>query len=117
MDHLVFEVGLAFITTISPSAIVAKVLMDFRRTAYPETEMILGITMFENVFLTVYLSIVSGIGLNINPFQFEGHHSPKNRNGFIPFRRNYSRNVEELRKRNRRSRKNSSQRNNLVKTA
>jgi len=54
----------AGITTISSSAIVAKVLFDLRRTANPETEMILGIIMFEDVFLAVYLSIVSGIVLS-----------------------------------------------------
>lgn len=52
------------ITTISSSAIVAKVLVDLRRTANPETEMILGIIMFEDVFLAVYLSIVSGLVLS-----------------------------------------------------
>jgi CPA2 family monovalent cation:H+ antiporter-2 len=35
----------AGITTISSSAIVAKVLVDLRRTANPETEMILGIIL------------------------------------------------------------------------
>ncbi|MBZ0285271.1 MAG: cation:proton antiporter [Anaerolineae bacterium] len=54
----------AGITTISSSAIVAKVLVDLRRTANPETEMILGIIMFEDVFLAVYLSIVSGLVLS-----------------------------------------------------
>jgi CPA2 family monovalent cation:H+ antiporter-2 len=54
----------AGITTISSSAIVAKVLVDLRRTANPETEMILGIIMFEDVFLAVYLSLVSGIVLS-----------------------------------------------------
>ena len=52
------------ITTISSSAIVAKVLFDLRRTANIETEMILGIIMFEDVFLAVYLSLVSGIVLS-----------------------------------------------------
>lgn len=52
------------ITTISSSAIVAKVLVDLKRTANPETEMILGIIMFEDVFLAVYLSIVSGLVLS-----------------------------------------------------
>src|SRR3712207_7593342 len=42
---------MAGVTTISSSAIVAKVLFDYRRTANPETELILGITMFEDVFL------------------------------------------------------------------
>lgn len=54
----------AGITTISSSAIVAKVLVDLRRTAHPETEIILGIIMFEDVFLAVYLSIVSGLVLS-----------------------------------------------------
>jgi monovalent cation:H+ antiporter-2, CPA2 family len=54
----------AGITTISSSAIVAKVIFDFRRAANPETEMILGIIMFEDVFLAFYLSIVSGLVLS-----------------------------------------------------
>ncbi len=54
----------AGITTISSSAIVAKVLFDLRRTANRETEMILGIIMFEDVFLAVYLSLASGIILS-----------------------------------------------------
>lgn len=54
----------AGITTISSSAIVAKVLFDLRRTANPETELILGIIMFEDVFLAIYLSLVSGMVLS-----------------------------------------------------
>ncbi|HKX31130.1 MAG TPA: cation:proton antiporter [Blastocatellia bacterium] len=54
----------AGITTISSSAIVAKVIFDLRRTANPETEMILGIIMFEDVFLAFYLSLVSGLVLS-----------------------------------------------------
>lgn len=67
-----FAIGLPFkevlvvagITTISSSAIVAKVLFDLRRTANQETELILGIIMFEDVFLAIYLSLVSGIVLS-----------------------------------------------------
>ena len=55
---------IAGITTISSSAIVAKILFDYRRTANPETELILGITMYEDVFLAVYLSLLSGIILS-----------------------------------------------------
>lgn len=55
---------MAGITTISSSAIVAKILFDYRRTANPETELILGITMYEDVFLAVYLSLLSGIVLS-----------------------------------------------------
>lgn len=54
----------AGITTISSSAIAAKVLVDLKRTANPETEMILGIIMFEDVFLAIYISIVSGLVLS-----------------------------------------------------
>jgi CPA2 family monovalent cation:H+ antiporter-2 len=54
----------AGITTISSSAIVAKVLFDLRRTANPETELVLGIIMFEDVFLAFYLSLVSGVVLS-----------------------------------------------------
>jgi CPA2 family monovalent cation:H+ antiporter-2 len=55
---------MAGITTISSSAIVAKILFDYRRTANPETELILGITMYEDVFLAVYLSLLSGVVLS-----------------------------------------------------
>jgi CPA2 family monovalent cation:H+ antiporter-2 len=55
---------IAGITTISSSAIVAKILFDYRRTANAETELILGITMYEDVFLAVYLSLISGVVLS-----------------------------------------------------
>ncbi|MFC3801619.1 cation:proton antiporter [Cohnella sp. GCM10012308] len=55
---------MAGITTISSSAIVAKVLVDLKRTANAETELILGIIMFEDVFLAVYISILSGLVLS-----------------------------------------------------
>jgi len=54
----------AGVVTISSSAIVAKILFDYSRTANPETELILGITMFEDIFLAVYLSLISGIVLS-----------------------------------------------------
>ncbi|UHA72373.1 cation:proton antiporter [Paenibacillus sp. 481] len=54
---------IAGIITISSSAIVAKVLVDLKRTANAETELILGIIMFEDIFLAVYLSVVSGMVL------------------------------------------------------
>ena len=56
---------IAGIITISSSAIVAKVLVDLRRTGNNETELILGIIMFEDIFLAVYLSVVSGLVLGI----------------------------------------------------
>lgn len=52
------------IMTVSSSAIIAKVLIDLKRTANSETEMILGIVMFDDIFLAVYLSIVSGLVLS-----------------------------------------------------
>ncbi|QGP93791.1 K(+)/H(+) antiporter subunit KhtU [Neomoorella glycerini] len=51
----------AGITTISSSAIVAKVIVDLKRTANPETEMILGLMMFQDVFVAIYLSVLSGL--------------------------------------------------------
>lgn len=53
----------AGITTITSTAIVAKVLVDLKRTANPETELILGMIMFDDVFLAVYLSLFSGLFL------------------------------------------------------
>lgn len=55
---------IAGITTVSSSAIVAKLLVDNRRTANPETELILGIIMYEDIFVALYLSILSGLVLS-----------------------------------------------------
>jgi CPA2 family monovalent cation:H+ antiporter-2 len=55
---------IAGLTTVSSSAIVAKILFDYRRMANLETPTILGITMFEDVFLAVYLSLISGVVLS-----------------------------------------------------
>jgi len=54
----------AGLMTISSSAIVAKVLFDLRRTANRETELILGVIMFEDVFVAFYLAVVSGVVLS-----------------------------------------------------
>jgi CPA2 family monovalent cation:H+ antiporter-2 len=53
----------AGIMTISSSAIVAKVIVELKRTANEETEIILGLMMFQDVFVAVYFSVVSGIVL------------------------------------------------------
>ncbi|WP_214658721.1 cation:proton antiporter [Candidatus Formimonas warabiya] len=53
----------AGITTISSSAIVAKMIVDLKRAANPDTEIILGLMMFQDVFVAVYLSVVSGLVL------------------------------------------------------
>lgn len=50
----------AGMVTISSSAIVAKLLVELKRTANPETEMVLGIMMFQDVFVAIYLAVVSG---------------------------------------------------------
>lgn len=52
------------IMTISSSAIVAKVIVDLKRAANDETEIILGLMMFQDVFVAIYLSIVSGLILS-----------------------------------------------------
>ncbi len=51
----------AGVTGISSSAIITKLLVDFKRTANPETELVLGIMVIEDVFIAVYLSVLSGI--------------------------------------------------------
>lgn len=53
----------AGIMTISSSAIVAKVLVDLKRAANDETEIILGLMMFQDVFVAIYFSVVSGLVL------------------------------------------------------
>lgn len=59
------------IMSISSSAIVARILIDLRRTANPETELILGIITIEDIFLALYLTAFSGILLtgSIEPLQ------------------------------------------------
>jgi len=47
--------------SVSSTAIVAKVLVDLKRTGNPETELILGIILFDDLFLAVFMSIMSGV--------------------------------------------------------
>jgi CPA2 family monovalent cation:H+ antiporter-2 len=49
------------IMNVSSSAIVAKTLVDLKRTANRETELILGQMLFEDIFVAIYLSIISAI--------------------------------------------------------
>jgi CPA2 family monovalent cation:H+ antiporter-2 len=49
---------------ISSSAIIAKSLIELRRTANPETESVLGILVFEDLAIAVFLALVSGIALS-----------------------------------------------------
>lgn len=53
----------AGVMTISSSAIVAKVIVELKRAANEETEIILGLMMFQDVFVAIYLSAVSGLTL------------------------------------------------------
>ncbi|MCL1852487.1 MAG: cation:proton antiporter [Peptococcaceae bacterium] len=58
------EILLAFgIIIISSSAIVAKTLVDMKRTANPETEVILGLMLFQDIFMAIFLPIVAAIAL------------------------------------------------------
>lgn len=52
---------IAGLVSVSSTAIVAKVLVDLKRTANVETELILGIILFDDIFLALFLSIMSGI--------------------------------------------------------
>jgi monovalent cation:H+ antiporter-2, CPA2 family len=50
---------IAGMTATSSSAIVTKLLIELRRLANPETPAILGITVVEDVFIALYLAIVT----------------------------------------------------------
>src|SRR5690554_1140461 len=49
------------IMTSSSTVIVAKVLTDLRRTANPETEVIMGMIMFDDLFIAMHISFLSGL--------------------------------------------------------
>ncbi|MFC4242365.1 cation:proton antiporter [Gryllotalpicola reticulitermitis] len=50
---------IAGMTATSSSAIVTKLLIELRRLANTETPMILGVTVVEDIFIAVYLAIIS----------------------------------------------------------
>ena len=52
---------LAGVVGISSSAIVTKVLIDLERLANPETRLILGIIVVEDIFLALYLAILQPV--------------------------------------------------------
>ncbi|WP_127586931.1 cation:proton antiporter [Paenibacillus koleovorans] len=52
---------IAGMLSVSSTAIVAKVLVDLKRTVNSETELILGMILFDDLFLAVFLSIMSGL--------------------------------------------------------
>lgn len=49
------------VMTSSSTAIVAKVLTDLKRTANPETEVIMGMIMFDDLFIAMHISFLSGL--------------------------------------------------------
>jgi len=54
---------LAGIIYMSSSGIVTKALIDLRRIVNPETEVILGIMVFEDLFIALFLAVISGAAL------------------------------------------------------
>src|SRR5690606_13861769 len=52
------------IMTSSSTVIVAKVLTDLKRTANPETEVIMGMIMFDDLFIAMHISFLSGLVLS-----------------------------------------------------
>src|SRR5690554_5647991 len=52
------------IMTSSSTVIVAKVLTDLRRTANPETEIIMDMIMFDDLFIAMHISFLSGLVLS-----------------------------------------------------
>ncbi|MGI5892631.1 MAG: cation:proton antiporter [Bacillota bacterium] len=63
-QEIIIAVG---IICISSSAIVAKNLVELHRTANPETELILGLMMFQDIAVAIYLSIISSLVLTVTP--------------------------------------------------
>lgn len=52
---------------VSSSAIIAKSIIELRRAADPETEVVLGILVFEDIFVALFLAILSGAVLTPDP--------------------------------------------------
>ncbi|CAG7644720.1 K(+)/H(+) antiporter subunit KhtU [Paenibacillus solanacearum] len=52
---------IAGMLSVSSTAIVAKTLVELRRTGNSETELILGMILFDDIFLAVFLSVMSGL--------------------------------------------------------
>lgn len=47
--------------SVSSTAIVAKVLVDLKRTGNAESELILGMILFDDLFLALFMAIMSGL--------------------------------------------------------
>ncbi|NQD72574.1 cation:proton antiporter [Sphingobacterium shayense] len=58
------QMVLCGVMTSSSTAIVAKVLTDLKRTANAETEIIMGMIMFDDLFIAMHISFLSGLILS-----------------------------------------------------
>jgi CPA2 family monovalent cation:H+ antiporter-2 len=52
---------------VSSSAIIAKSTIELRRSANPETEVALGVLVFEDLFMALFLAVLSGAVLATEP--------------------------------------------------
>ena len=52
---------------VSSSAIIAKSTIELRRAADPETEVALGVLVFEDLFMALFLAVLSGAVLTSEP--------------------------------------------------
>jgi monovalent cation:H+ antiporter-2, CPA2 family len=52
---------------VSSSAIIAKSTIELRRAADPETEVALGVLVFEDLFMALFLAVLSGAVLTATP--------------------------------------------------
>lgn len=52
---------------VSSSAIIAKSFIELRRAADPETEVALGVLVFEDLFMALFLALLSGAVLSAEP--------------------------------------------------
>lgn len=52
---------------VSSSAIIAKSTIELRRAADPETEVALGVLVFEDLFMALFLAVLSGAVLSSEP--------------------------------------------------
>lgn len=58
---LITSLFLSGIIYVSSSAIICKGIIEFKRAANPETECLLGILVFEDIFIALYLAVLSSI--------------------------------------------------------
>lgn len=60
--NLAGAVFLGAVFYISSSAVIAKLLIDLRRTGYPESEVVLGILVLEDLVIAAVLTLTAGQG-------------------------------------------------------